>query len=720
MIRINRLQDTMHPPIKPLVAVALTAGTIVQAHAQSHAAGAPEPAEGALPQVTISAGRADTFPGGQVARKARLGMLGNLDVMAVPFNVSSYTAQAIADAQAVTVADVLARDPAVRATGQSGGILDAFFIRGFPIGEGNAGEIALDGQYGVAPNYRVFADYAERVEVIKGPAALLYGMSPNSGIGGVVNIVPKRALDVDLTRVTLDHASESQLGGHVDVSRRFGAARAFGVRVNGSRQQGDTPPGRQERQAGVGAVALDYRGERLRATFDALAQTERFDAPSRPFLAAPGVAVPAAPEGRRNVTQAWEWARLRDRSLLLRAEYDVSDTLTVFANAGGARSKVARLFGTPTILNGAGDTRVTPENFRLEAARATLDGGLRAAFDTAGVRHTVTLQASRYRDALDRASVAGTAVLSNLYAPLAAPAQAVAAPAFVPRIAETRLSGAAVADTLTALDERLLLTFGLRRQRVESENFNPAGARTALYDRRATTPMLGAAFRPWRHVSLYANHIEGLGKGDTAPPTASNAGEIFAPYKSKQNEAGVKVERGTLAATVSAFRITKPSGQLTGSVYAVDGEQRNHGIELAVFGQAARGLRLTGGVTWIDASQTRTGNAATLGKRPVGVAAAQANLAAEWDAPVAGLTLTGSVPYTGSQYVNQANTQRIGHWTRLDLGARYRLPIAGRETTLRASVVNVTDRRYWSGVASYGAFVQGAPRTVLLSATVDL
>lgn len=709
----------MRPHFEPFV-TALAAGMLIPAHAQLLQGEAGPAADAALPQVTVAAARTDTFAGGQVARKARLGMLGNLDVMAVPFNVGSYTAQAIADQQAVTVADVLARDPAVRATGQAGGILDAFFIRGFPIGEGNAGEIALDGQYGVAPNYRVFADYAERVEVVKGPAALLYGMSPNSGIGGVVNVVPKRALDADLSRVSVDFASAAQAGAHVDVSRRLGAARRFGVRINASRQQGDTPPDRQRRQAGVGALALDYQGERLRVTLDALAQVERFDAPSRPFLAAPGVAVPAAPPGRRNVTQPWEWARLEDRSLLLRAEYDVSDTLTVFANAGGARSKVARLFGTPTLLNGAGDTRVTPENFRLAAARATFDGGLRTAFDLAGTRHTVTVQASRYRDALDRASVAGTAVLSNLYAPVPALRQDVAAPAFVPRISETRLTGVAVADTMTALDERLLLTLGLRRQQVESENFNAAGARTALYDRRASTPMLGAAFRPWRHVSLYANHIEGLGKGDTAPPTAANVGEIFAPYRSKQNEVGVKVERGTLAATLSAFRITKPSGQLTGAVYAVDGEQRNQGLELAVFGQAARGLRLTGGATWIDASLTRTNSAATLGKRPAGVPAAQANVAAEWDTPLPGLTLTGSVPYTGSQYVNQANTQRIPHWTRVDAGARYRLTIAGRETTLRASVVNAADRRYWSGVASYGAFVQGAPRTVLLSAAIDL
>jgi iron complex outermembrane receptor protein len=34
-------------------------------------------------------------------------------------------------------------------------------------------------------------------------------------------------------------------------------------------------------------------------------------------------------------------------------------------------------------------------------------------------------------------------------------------------------------------------------------------------------------------------------------------------------------------------------------------------------------------------------------------------------------------------------------------------------------VQNVFDHEYWSGVASYGAFSQGSPRTLLLSATVD-
>lgn len=183
----------------------------------------------------------EVLAGGQVARGARLGMLGNKDVMDTPFSVTSYTAKTLADLQTVTVADALERDPSVRSTGQTGGIVDSFFVRGFAIGEGNLGELAYDGVYGVAPNYRAFTEYAERVEVLKGPGALMYGISPNSGVGGVINIVPKRPLDQDLTRFTGSYASDTQVGGHLDISRRFGEENQFGVRFNGS-LQGATPP----------------------------------------------------------------------------------------------------------------------------------------------------------------------------------------------------------------------------------------------------------------------------------------------------------------------------------------------------------------------------------------------------------------------------------------------------------------------------------------------
>lgn len=681
--------------------------------------------EKTLPAVVVTGG-ADlagalpkAYAGGQLARGGRLGMLGNVDVMDSPFHLTSFTAQAIQNQQASTIAEVVAKDPSVRSTAPSGDVADAFFIRGFPIGDNNIGEIAFDGLYGVAPNYRLMADYAERVEVLKGPAAMIYGMSPNSGVGGGINVVPKRAED-DLTRVRADYSTSSQVGGHVDVSRRFGAERQFGVRLNGSHHDGDTPIDNQSKKATLGAMALDYQGERLRATLDLIDQREDVDAPSRrPWLSA-GLAVPDAPDSRKNVTQRWEWYESREQSALLRAEYQAHEQLSVFASFGKAQTEIDRFFNTPVIVNAAGDTTVTPTRANFDVDRQSTEAGVRGRFVTGPVKHQVTLQWSQYEDRLGQGTVAGQAYASNIYAPVDRPAQYVAAPANVPKRSSNRLGGIALADTLSMFDERLQVMVGLRRQEIQSDNFNASGVKTSSYDKSAVTPMVGVVIKPWQQVSVYANHIEGLSKGDTAPNTAVNAGEVFAPYEARQQEIGVKVDHGRLMTTLSVFQITRPSGQMTGNRFSADGEQRNRGVELSAYGAVGRGVRLYAGATWIDAELTRTNSTATVGNTAVGVPAVQLALNAEWDVPLlAGVTLTGGLLHSGEQYANQANTQRLPAWTTLDLGARYRTALAGQPLTIRADLRNVSDKDYWAGASTWGTLIAGAPRTFLLSATLD-
>jgi len=87
----------------------------------------------------------------------------------------------------------------------------------------------------------------------------------------------------------------------------------------------------------------------------------------------------------------------------------------------------------------------------------------------------------------------------------------------------------------------------------------------------------------------------------------------------------------------------------------------------------------------------------------------------EWDA-LPGLTLAGNLRSASRQYIDAANTLHTPGRTVFDVGARYVLPTAGRRVTLRAAVQNVTNKAYWAGQIYYGL---GAPRTVLLSATVD-
>lgn len=682
---------------------------------------ASQPETVAVQSQPAQPGVAPAFPGGQVAQGARLGLLGNTGTMKSPFNVTSYTDKFIRDQQAATGADALILDPSVRSSHPTGGVLDSFYIRGFPVNEGNNGEFAFEGLYGIAPTYRIFKDYVERIEVLKGPSAALSGIAPNGGVGGVINVVPKRAGE-DLSRLTVDYGSAARFGGHWDVARRYGDSKEWGVRASGSLRDGDTPIDRQSETTGVGSLALDYQGERFRSWLYLIAQTDRFDAPSRPFLMTGGVPVPKAPDGRLNVTQPWEWSRINDQSVLWRNEYDVTDQVTLFADVGGSRTNVERFFGLPTITNAIGNTTSTPQFFGLSIDRYTYDGGVRARFDTGFVRHAVTFQASVYHDALYRRLTNGSAVASNIYNPTVAPTQFANEIPGRPQLSDSQLTGLSIADTLSALDERVLLTLGVRRQGVEANNYlSNVGTLVNSSDKSATTPVVGLVVRPRDNVSLYANYIEGLSRGDIAPQTASNPGEVLPPYIAKQYEAGIKVDFGRIATTFSAFEISRASGELLANRFSATAETQVRGLEFNVFGELTPDVRVLGGVSLLDGTLTKTATAANVGNTPIGVPNVQANIGAEWDLPwVSGLTFNGAVIYTGRQFVDAANKQPIPNWARLDLGARYTTAINGRKTIFRANVQNVTGESYWSSVASFGTFFLGAPRTYLLSMTVDM
>ena len=227
--------------------------------------------ERTLPTVKVSASADQPsdlpapYAGGQVAKGARLGALGNRSVMDTPFNITSYTAELIENQQARSIADVMANEASVRFTTTSGHAYENFRVRGFDV---NSSDIAINGMFGLAPSGHVPLEAMERVEVLKGPSALFSGMPPGGGVGGVVNLVPKRAGDDPLTRVSVGYQSAGQLMTSVDAGRRFGERKEFGARINGAFSDGDTELDGQSKKRQFLSGAFDYRGEALKATLD--------------------------------------------------------------------------------------------------------------------------------------------------------------------------------------------------------------------------------------------------------------------------------------------------------------------------------------------------------------------------------------------------------------------------------------------------------------------
>ncbi|MFQ3459642.1 TonB-dependent receptor plug domain-containing protein, partial [Bradyrhizobium sp. UFLA01-814] len=220
------------------------------------------------------------YIGGQVARGGQLGLLGNKDYMETPYSLTSYTEKTIRDQQATSVAEVLTNsDPSVRAAIGSSNRYDALTIRGFRV---ENSEIALNGLYGLVPAYRINPAPIERIELLKGPGAFLNGMAPQGSIGGTVNVVTKRAAE-DITRLTAGYISDGRFGTELDLARRYGERKEWGVRFNGGIDGGNTTIDRQSARNGVGSLGVDYHGERFRWSADIISQDDWMKAAQRGY-----------------------------------------------------------------------------------------------------------------------------------------------------------------------------------------------------------------------------------------------------------------------------------------------------------------------------------------------------------------------------------------------------------------------------------------------------
>jgi len=238
------------------------------------------------------------------------------------------------------------------------------------------------------------------------------------------------------------------------------------------------------------------------------------------------------------------------------------------------------------------------------------------------------------------------------------------------------------------------------------------------------TPLAGLVVKPLQNVSLYANYAEGLSQGIIVPTGQgfANQGAILAPYKSKQQEAGIKVDWGTITTTAAVFQIARPLLITTPANFRVyDGEQQNRGIELNAYGLLLPGLRGMVSATFLRPEIINTSNLAEIGKDAAGVPDKTFSASLDWDTPwVSGLSLNGRVIYTSGSYLTNLNNpwQKFSDWTRFDVGARYATVFNGRPVTFRANIENLFDNRYW---LTTGSFVTvGSPRTYLLSAAFDL
>ena len=677
-----------------------------------------------LPTIVVKADSQETDVTGKLKKKATLNILGEKDVLDTPFTIRNYSDQAIQDAHAHTIMDVLKIDPSIRTTTNSGHLNENFNIRGFNV---NWDDLNLNGAYGMAPSGRVSTDILSSVTVLKGPNALVAGMAPGGSVGGVIVANTKRA-DKELTRVTANFEDEGFYKSGFDVARRFGQDQEFGARLSANYGQGEHVVDGLEDETISAVLGLDWTTDKAKINLDAYSTKDNREGGSPAMVQfTEKSTVLDAPDGRSNYLPNL-WGKQSANYIGLSGEYKLLDNLKVIAGVGTAEQKYqGHLFGTRLQnLNAAGDAKAYYFHVKMNQRSTTANLGLESAFNTGSIEHVVGLRADYLHRDTDQHDVANSVPFdTNLYNPSHA--------GFMPGVPETyniadnSYTSYSLTDQISLLDEKLQFILGLRYQDVDVKNpYKKTG-----YNSDKVSPSLGLVVKPFgEDLSFYASYVEGLSQGSTINNVVdANNGKTFAPFETKQYEVGAKYQHGSWLHTLAAYQIEKPStltsaysdpNNPTISQITTDGaETTSKGIEYGFSGNVTDDVIIWGNLAYIDAEYKKNANQNLNGKTVEGQPEFTAGLGVEYKLPIDGLSINARGNYVDTQYLNNTNTLELPDYALLDVGAKYTTNIGGVDTTLRANIDNVTDEKYWAGVFNSGFTTLGSGRTYKLGVTFD-
>lgn len=246
------------------------------------------------------------------------------------------------------------------------------------------------------------------------------------------------------------------------------------------------------------------------------------------------------------------------------------------------------------------------------------------------------------------------------------------------------------------------------------------------------SPRVGILYNPWEWLGVYGNWTTSFGANNGVDAF----GNTFDPQIGEQFEAGLKTQwfEDRLIATLAYFHITK-SNVLTPDLTTPDpsdrkaiGEQRSQGFEMDVTGRITESLSLIGSYAYTDARITKD-NSGNQGNRLTNVPENSGSLWLRYDVheypPLEGLSLGIGGVATGQREGDYENTFQMPGYVRMDLFAAYRLPIHQAKVTAQINIRNVLDKRYFestdpdANVAPRNGIYPGAPLTAIGSIRVE-
>ncbi len=652
---------------------------------------------------------------GYQARRASTASKSSVALKDEAQSVQVVTPQTIEDFQVRSLDDAMKFVSGMTQSNTLAGTQDGFVKRGF--GANADGSILRDGIRSSLS--RNFSATTERVEVLKGPASLLYGaLEP----GGLINVISKKPQYQWGTQLSADSSSFGGGSLAVDVTGPI-ADSGLAFRLVAERQHEDYWRNFGEEEHSLIAPSLSWEGERLRLNI-AYEYKEYSSPVDRGTVIINGK--PAKVSYNDRFSEHWSKAEGIDELLTATAEYQLSADWSSRLTYGWNNERYDYAEARPNALNattGALSRRSDGSEHDNQTQYLAWDWIGKATLF--GQRHDLLIGADTERvdnfrgDTWRGPAVGGFNIYNPVYGNLAAPTLLNLSQS--DRRDELHSRSLYVKDNWH-LNEQWILVLGGRYQRFEQL---VGQGRGALYkpttDRQDTTflPFGGLVFQLNDQVAFYGNYSRSF------VPNASDTdtGQAFDPEEGRSYELGVKLDLPQgIGASLALFDIEKENVVVTNnSVSEAAGKVGSRGVELDITGRLSERWELLGSYAYTDTEilddPANEGNELVNAARNVGSLYLVHRLhlpqeLGQW-------RLGGGARYVGERAGDNANTFWLDSYTVADAFVSWDSQLLGEKTRLQLNVRNLFDERYYSSSGGNLRVAVGEPREVRLSASVE-
>nr|WP_242044427.1 TonB-dependent siderophore receptor [Anabaena azotica] len=632
----------------------------------------------------------------------------------VPQAIQVIPRQVLKDQQARRLNDVLRNAPGVIANNSERSAFEGFTIRGFS--SRNIIRNGLRDDTNITTNVNV--DNIEQIEVLRGPASVLFGQG---GAGGTINIVTPKPQSTPFYSIEGTIGSFNTYSGSIDITGPLNDEKTVLYRLNASVSTTDTFVDFFERERYLIAPSLTWLiSENTELTLEAEYSDQK--QPNDRGLPARGTVLPnrnGQLPRNRFIGEPFSEIDKNDRQSLrigYNFEHRFSENWQFRNNFNFSYLSVQQNSLFPTRL--LDDDRTLERGlFVAKFAQQTynLDTNIVGNFKTGSIEHKLLFGIDLSRDiSYDEGrnylqELGSIDIFNPVYRRDSAGA---ILEEFTDEPTISEGLGFYLQDQIS-LTENLKLVLGGRFDIVTQEIENSFGETTAFQQDEAFSPRIGIVYQPSQAVSLYANYSRSFQQ-----VTGTNFdNRLFEPERGTQYEVGVKVDwTNQLSSTLALYQITRSNVLTTDprdpseNTSIQTGEQRSRGIELDITGEILPGWKIIGGYAYTDAQVTKD-NEIPVGNRINNVPEHAFSLWSTYEIQrgnLQGLGFGLGLFYVGEREGDLENNFSLPSYVRTDASLYY------RRNNFRASlnVQNLLDTEYFETAESDLRVFYGAPRTV--------